>query len=483
MRGAAFSYDRLWHALDLILPRRYVVAHGEGKVDIEYTRERGSAGDLSVTLEAVELDGTTDVDTAPPVSSYAEASEIEAPNESTLSWAEGEEGTKTFTVTLRGAEFHGTKRFAVRVADFSLSTASSTLPPQEAEPHTSLTQGDGRPLALFGQHQLSDRHLALVDVVGGGRRARTMVAAAPTLTCRSTGDPHYTTFEGSYYDYYGTCEHVMVLLRDDSGNDLLRIHSYHEPLGSASGNTKLFIRAKVPAACLSPNGDAAGCDSAGEVAGEEVTATVDGATRACTIDGLGTTCATGGDFHLVISSARFGSHWPVDGNVVVRGRFFGGKFLNAYVDLPSTGLRHNATTTGLCGEIGTGQLIRNGHEFGASFRLGSNAVPLSKRLSSDASECQYPNNPPPTLSPPVSPRNRRLAEAKCRMQPGDFDECYKREIGGGGGGTTGGGGGGGGGTTGGGGDDDDKLLEAELACINVRNGPARDACVFDYRVA
>ena len=47
-------------------------------------------------------------------------------------------------------------------------------------------------------------------------------------SCYASGDPHYKTFDGRYYDFMGKCEYVLA---KDCVNDTFEIRQQNEPCG------------------------------------------------------------------------------------------------------------------------------------------------------------------------------------------------------------------------------------------------------------
>ncbi len=48
-------------------------------------------------------------------------------------------------------------------------------------------------------------------------------------TCQTRGDPHYSTFDGTLYDFMGRCEYVLA---KDSVNNTFEMRQVNEPCGN-----------------------------------------------------------------------------------------------------------------------------------------------------------------------------------------------------------------------------------------------------------
>ena len=90
----------------------------------------------------------------------------------------------------------------------------------------------------------------LCKVVNGQARCLASVA-----TCRAQGDPHYTTFDGRYYDMMGTCLYSLVELNsEDASLPAFSVDAKNEHRGSrrVSYVGLVTVRAYSHAVSLAP---------------------------------------------------------------------------------------------------------------------------------------------------------------------------------------------------------------------------------------
>ena len=85
-------------------------------------------------------------------------------------------------------------------------------------------------LVLCALHALIDRAMAprsiiLLLLLAAQAHAQTCHASCTAdddslLTCRSSGDPHYVTWDGTNYDFMGSGVHRLARLRTECGCDV-----------------------------------------------------------------------------------------------------------------------------------------------------------------------------------------------------------------------------------------------------------------------
>ena len=62
-------------------------------------------------------------------------------------------------------------------------------------------------------------------------------------TCTARGDPHYTTFDGTRYDFMGKCEYVLA---KDSVNNTFEITQTNEPCGNGMPSCTRSLKVIFP---------------------------------------------------------------------------------------------------------------------------------------------------------------------------------------------------------------------------------------------
>ena len=62
-------------------------------------------------------------------------------------------------------------------------------------------------------------------------------------TCKARGDPHYSTFDGTHYDFMGRCEYVLA---KDSVNNTFEIRQVNEPCGNGEPSCTKSLTVILP---------------------------------------------------------------------------------------------------------------------------------------------------------------------------------------------------------------------------------------------
>ena len=69
------------------------------------------------------------------------------------------------------------------------------------------------------------------------------ILSSVEATCKTKGDPHYTTFDGKRYDFMGKCEYVLA---KDSVNNTFEITQTNEPCGNGMPSCTRSLKVIFP---------------------------------------------------------------------------------------------------------------------------------------------------------------------------------------------------------------------------------------------